>query len=82
MTDISVEWVEEVPTVRHARTSPYDPIVEQVVESGQVAKIETTKKSMNSVAQNLRSRFKDEPVEISARTLEDGNYVFIARKGK
>lgn len=76
MTNISVEWVEEIPD-RLSR-SPYDPIADQVRQTGKIAKIETTKGTMSTLANRLRNRYKD--LEVKSRTTEDGFFVFIETK--
>ena len=82
MKDISVEWVEEVPPSKRGRPSLYDPIIEEVLKTGKVARIESTEGRMNALAQSLRVKYGDEPVLVNARTLEDGYFVFVSRKGK
>lgn len=78
MTDISVDWVEEVPGPK-GRSSKYDPIAEQVRSTGKVARIEATEKTMPTIATALRSRYDD--LQINQRKQEDGFFVYISKKG-
>ena len=73
MTDISVDWVDEVP--ERLRTSPYDEIAERVRESSKVAKITTSKGSLHTLANRLRHRYPD--LGIKGRTTSDGHFVFV-----
>jgi hypothetical protein len=74
VTDISVEWVDEVPE-RLFRGSPYDEVAEGVRESGRVAKLPTSKGSLHTLANRLRHRYKD--LGVQGRTTADGHYVYI-----
>ena len=78
MTDISVEWVEEVP--ERLRPSPYDEIAEGVRESGKVAKITTSKGSLHTLANRLRHRKTFNGLGIKGRTTPDGHFVYVFTK--
>jgi len=73
MTDISVEWVEEVP--ERLWPSPYDELAQRVRESGKVAKLTSKEGSLHTLASRLRERYPD--LEVKGRTTPDGYFVFV-----
>jgi uncharacterized membrane protein YfbV (UPF0208 family) len=77
LTDINVEWVDEVP--ERFRATPFDEVAQRVRDTGNVAKITTTQTSVHTLATRLRKRFKD--LDVTGRTTADGWFVFIERKG-
>ena len=76
MSDISVEWLDEVPELY--RSTPFDEVAQRVRDTGKVANISTTSKSLHTLAARLRKRFKD--LKVEGRTLPDGWFVYISEK--
>lgn len=81
----TVDWVDEVPSRSQPRPTAYDGIAEEVRGSGRTAKVTSTEKEYNKLAQRLRERFTD--LTVAARKIGDEFFVFISpdapeKKGK
>lgn len=80
MTNISVEWVKEIPASKKQRGSKYDAIADRVRAKGGIARIEAeSQKQMSNIVTTLRSRFKD--LKAASRTIPgEGFFVYLSRR--
>lgn len=82
LTELSVEWLDELPV--QFRPSPFDEVAKRVADTGEVAKVESTKNSVYTLASRLRKRYKDQKLglKVQGRATQDGWFIFIAKEGK